>query len=73
MAYQIYKIHLVDGTVIEIAEEYYLPEGKGFIDHYQKANDDELFTFGDRMLGFSYVPKKNIVFISTGEVKVVDN
>ena len=73
MAYQMYRIHLIDGSVIEIAEEYYVPEGKGFINHYLKAKDEELFAFGDKIAGFSYVPKKNIVFISTGDVKVVDN
>lgn len=69
MYYQIYLLHLLDGSVIEVAEDYELPMEKGLIEKYRKAAPDELFTIGDALTGFSYVPKSSIVYIATGDVK----
>lgn len=69
MYYQVYLLHLLDGSVIEAAEDYELPMEKGLIAKYRKAAPDELFTIGDALIGFSYVPKSSIVYIATGDVK----
>lgn len=72
MAYQIYKIHLVDGSIIEVAENYYTLPRKGLIAIYQNADDNEVIAVGDAVLGACYIPKNNILYISAEEVKVVD-
>ena len=55
--YQVYILHLLDGTKIELAEEYDIPEEKGFIGLYSKAPLDEIIQVGDRFTGFSFIPK----------------
>lgn len=72
MAYQIYNIHLCNGEVIRILEDYDLPVEEGLIGEFEKAPDDKLMVFGDMTGEIHYVPKKNIVSISTSDVKVVD-
>lgn len=72
MAYQIYNIHLCNGEVIRIMEDYDLPVEEGLIGEFEKAPDDKLMVFGDMAGEIHYVPKKNIVSISTSDVKVVD-
>lgn len=37
--YQIYRIHLLNGEVIEASEEYDLPVEKGLVGKFQKADD----------------------------------
>lgn len=68
MCIQMYLVHLLDGTVIQVAEDYDLPAAEGLLGKYKIAGPDELLVFGDPISGFAYVPKKNIVFISTGDV-----
>ena len=43
---------------------------KGIVGHFSKAAPDEIFTVGDRLLGFAYIPKSSIVYLETGEVIV---
>ena len=45
---------------------------EGLIGEFEKAPDDKLMVFGDMAGEIHYVPKKNIVSISTSDVKVVD-
>ena len=66
MRYQTYVLHLIDGTV----EDYDLPAEKGIVGHFSKAAPDEIFTVGDRLLGFAYIPKSSIVYLETGDVIV---
>ena len=67
--YQIYRIHLLNGEVIEASEEYDLPVEKGLVGKFQKADDNKIFEIGDAVFGLLYVPKRSILFIATGEVK----
>ncbi len=53
-------------------EDYDLPVEEGLIGEFEKAPDDKLMVFGDMAGEIHYVPKKNIVSISTSDVKVVD-
>lgn len=69
MSFQKYLLHLLDGTVIDVGEEYDLPAEKGLIGKFRKADPNEILVIGDRFVGFAYVPKRSIVYISTGDVK----
>lgn len=69
MCYQMYLLHLLDGSVIEVSEDYDLPTEKGLIGKFQTAEPNEILEFGDPIAGFAYVPKSSIVYISTGDVK----
>lgn len=68
---QDYHLHLVDGTVIEATEEYYKPVHQSLIAKYDASGLDSLITVGDRLLGFTYVPKRNILYINTAGVRKV--
>jgi len=73
MVYQIYKIHLTNGTVIEAAEDYDLPSGRGLISKVKRASDCEWLTIGDPLKGYAYIPKESILFISTGDVREAED
>ena len=70
MSYQIYMLHLIDGSTIQMVEDYDLPAEKGIVGKFSKAAPDEIFTVGDRLLGFAYIPKSSIDCLETGEVIV---
>ncbi len=58
--YQIYRIHLLNGEVIEASEEYDLPVEKGLVGKFQKADDNKVFEIGDprkRSSGYPYPQK----------------
>ena len=69
MCYQMYLLHLLNGSVIEVSEDYDLPMEKGLIGRYKNAESNEILEFGDPIVGFAYVPKSSIVYISIGDVK----
>lgn len=66
--YQNYNIHLLSGEVIGASESYDLPAEKGLVGKFGKADDNEIFEIGDAISGFAYIPKRSILFISTGDV-----
>lgn len=37
MSYQIYVLHLIDGTAIQMMEDYDLPAEKGIVGRFSKA------------------------------------
>lgn len=65
---QEYIIHLSNGMIVIVPEEYDKPFKDGVIAEYEKADDNHLFTFGNGIDGLVYVLKKNIVCIETGNV-----
>ena len=67
--YQVYHIHLLNGEVVEASEFYDLPSKKGLIEKFSKAADNEIFEIGDGLSGFAYIPRRSILFISTGDVR----
>lgn len=67
---QIYNLHLVTGEVIQAAEDYELEGKKTIISLFQRADDEDIFLITDLLLGSCYVPKKNIAYIATGDVRV---
>lgn len=72
MVYQMYNVHLLNGEVIKILEDYDLPAEDGFVGEFEKTPDDKLMVFGDVIGEIHYVPKKSILYISTSDVRVVD-
>ena len=68
---QDYHLHLVDGTIVEASEEYYKPVHQSLIAKYDASGLDSLITVGDRMLGYTYIPKRNILYINTAGVRKV--
>ena len=68
MTFQIYKVHLLNGEVIDVWEDYELPASEGLVGKFEKAKDRDILTFGDMYTGPIYVPKKSILFISCGDV-----
>ncbi len=69
MCYQIYHLHLLDGSVVEVSEDYDLPADDGLVGKFQTAEPNEIFEIGDQLTGFSYIPRSSIVYISTGGVR----
>lgn len=67
--YQIYHIHLLNGEIIEASEAYDLPAEKGLVGKFGKSDDNEIFEIGDAISGLSYLLKRSILFIATGDVK----
>lgn len=67
---QIYNLHLANGEAIQAAEDYELKGKKTIVSLFQKADDEDIFVITDLLFGSCYVPKKNIVCITTGDVRV---
>lgn len=67
---QIYHLHLANGEVVQAAEDYKLKGKKTIVSLFQRAKDEDIFLITDLLLGSCYIPKKKIVYISTGEVRV---
>ena len=67
--YQIYELHLINGEVVSLAEEYELPFKNGFVAKFERADDNHMFAIDDAIFGSVYVPKKSIVYVKAGEVK----
>lgn len=53
-----------------VEEDYFLPWDKGLIKKFENASDDTLFPIINLFGENYYVPKKSIVYISTGAVEV---
>lgn len=66
---QIYNIHLLDGSVIPAAEAFELKGKKTIESLFLNAEEDDVFFICDILLGSCYIPKKNIAFIATGDVR----
>ncbi len=64
-----YAVYLLDGTIIEYAEDYHTP---GLIAYMDNCDEDELITFGDCFSGYFHVPRRSILFVRTTFVKAVD-
>lgn len=73
MYYQIYRIHLLNGDVIEIAENYDLPVKKGLVGDFERMEEGDILTVEDWFTGSFYVPRRSILYISTGDVREGDS
>ena len=72
MYIQNYDIHLINGEVLHVGEDYELSGDHTLVAKFRKASDDAIFQIGDEFSGYVYVPKRSIVFISTGDVRRID-
>ena len=62
--YPVYKIHLINGEVLEHVEEYGAPEVElDLIGWFESAADNDLVAVSDRNYGKCCIPKKSITFI----------
>lgn len=67
--YQKYKIHLVNGEVLEHWEEFYLPDdAMDLTEWFESADDDEILTIGESLFGYKYIPRRSIVYIAQNGV-----
>ena len=72
MYYQIYRIHLLNGDVIEIAENYDLPVKKGLVGDFERMEEGDILSVEDALMGCAYIPRRSILYISTGGVRKGD-
>ena len=68
MFYQLYNIHLLNGEVVQSAEDYDLPAEKGLVGIFERMKETDILTVNDLLLGSAYIPKRSIVYIATGDV-----
>ena len=68
MFYQLYNIHLLNGEVVQSAEDYDLPAEKGLVGIFERMKETDILTVNDLLLGSAYSPKRSIVYIATGDV-----
>ena len=71
MFYQLYHIHLLNGEVIETAEDYDLPASKGLLGAFEQMKETDYLTVDDILLGSTYIPKRSILYNTTAGVKEV--
>ena len=72
-AIQKYYIHMKNGEVVEVLEDYDLPFHRGLVASFQNARDSEILQINSYIDEHLYIPKKNISFIRTGDVEEVNN
>ena len=73
MVYQVYEIHLLNGTIIEAAEDYELPTTKGLVGKFNRMEEGDILTVEDWFTGSFYIPRRSILYISTGDVREGDS
>ena len=73
MFVQEFLFHLSDGTVIPAMEPMDLEGPQSILDRFGKGDPKEIFCIGDSISGYVMVPTRSIVYISTGDVKEVED
>lgn len=73
MFVQIYNLHLINGSVVSLSEDYDLSGENAFINRFIKSEPEYIFCIGDEISGFTYVPKRSIVYVTTGDVDEVND
>lgn len=67
MYFQEYRIHLVNGQVIQAAEEVSIPSYQRLTARFKASKPDDVLTVGDDDTGKAYIPVRNILYISAGD------
>lgn len=70
---QIYNMHLIDGGVVSIKEEQDASGESSFMNEFMNCKSEHVFCIGDEISGFTYVPKRSIVYVTTGDVDEVND
>lgn len=68
---QQYNLHMKDGSILSLMEDYDKDGDDSFIERFSKLKQNEIIRIGDSTTGFFYVPMRNIVYVSTGDVTEV--
>lgn len=72
MFIQNYDIHLINGDILHVGEDYELTGEKTLVAQFRMASEDEIFQIGDEVMGFAYLPKRSIAYITTSGVTRVE-
>ena len=67
MAVQLYNVHLTNGEMLQVGEDYDLKGPQTIVNRLCKAEDNDVLKFDTLFTSF-YVSRKNIVFIATADV-----
>ena len=67
MFYQLYNIHLLNGEVVQSAEDYDLPAEKGLVGIFERMKETDILTVNDLLLGSAYIPKCSICLLYTSD------
>jgi hypothetical protein len=67
--YQIYQLHMKNGEIISIGEDYDIPVEKGLIGDFKRGKK-KFLEFSDILCGYT-IPFDQISFIAATEVKKV--
>ena len=67
MTVQLYNIHLINGEVLQVGEDYDLHGSQTIVNRFYKAGDNDILEFQTPITSM-YVPRKHILFIATADV-----
>ena len=67
MYLQEFKIYLIGGHVLK-AEEVTIPAEHRLLNRFKKAKPDDILSVGSEETSQAYIPVRNILYISTGDV-----
>ena len=67
MSIQLYNVHLVNGDVLQVEEDYDLRGPRTILNRFHQAEENEILEFRTPFTSM-YVPRKNILFIATADV-----
>jgi len=70
MVVQEYILHLTNGDNIVATEPYEMEGSKTIVNRFvaSRKNPDMMLRVGDPVIGMSYIPWSNVVYIETGNV-----
>ena len=68
MYFQESKIYLIGGHVLKAAEEVTIPAEHRLLNRFKKAKPDDILSVGSEETSQAYIPVRNILYISTGDV-----
>lgn len=63
-----FKIYLNNGHVIKAVEEVNIPTEQRLHNRFKKAGQDDILTVGSEETSRAFIPVRNILYISTGDV-----
>ena len=68
MYLQEFKIYLIGGHVLKAAEEVTIHAEHRLLNRFKKAKPEDIVSVGSEEISQAYIPVRNILYISTGDV-----
>lgn len=68
MYLQEFKIYLIGGHELKAAEEIAILAEHRLLNRFKKAKPDDILSVGSEETSQAYIPVRNILYISTGDV-----